>query len=189
VDRRVRAQVWIAGVLPLLIAATPVELTVHVAVGADGAPVADDAWIDAELATASARLGGADAGVRFARVPGATDGVPADIATVADRDALRAQDADDGTVHVFVAARVADKDKDGVVGGVTWHKGRHRYILLSRGDARDDTLAHELGHFFGLPHAALAGNLMTPHRAPDGTLTDDQLAIVRRRIAAFTTRR
>jgi hypothetical protein len=163
--------------------ALAVVLTVHVAAGADG-PIADDAWLDHEVATATERLGGAE----ISRTAGGADGVPDAIATVDDRDALAAMADDDGTVHVFVVERVADKDKDGVIGGVTWVHGRRRYIIVSHTDGREDTLAHELGHFFGLSHTSDPHDLMTPAREPGGTLTDAQLTIVRRHLAAFTRR-
>ena len=162
--------------------ALAVVLTVHVAADAK----ADDAWLDAEVATAVERLG--PAGADFTRAPGAADGVPSAIATVDDRDALAALVADDGTVHVFVVATLADKDKDGPIGGVTWAHGRRRYIIVSHDDGKPDTLAHELGHFFGLSHTTDPHDLMTSDRAPGGTLTEAQRAIVRRRYAAFTRR-
>ena len=104
------------------------------------------------------------------------------------RDALAPLAAADGTVHVFIVEKLADKDKDGVIGGVTWLHGRHRYIIVSRDDGKEDTLAHELGHFFGLSHTTDPHDLMTSDRERGGTLTDEQLAIVRRRYAAFTRR-
>jgi hypothetical protein len=159
-----------------------VVLTIHVASGAG----ADDAWIDRQVATAGERLGGA--GADFTRASGTADGVADDIATTDDRDSLAPLAAADGTVHVFVVEKVADKDKDGVIGGVTWMHGRRRYIIVSHDDAKDDTLAHELGHFFGLSHTTDPHDLMTSDRAPGGTLTDAQLTIVRRRYAAFTRR-
>ena len=169
-----------AVLLPLLTGAAPVELTVHV-VADHGAPIADDAWLDTELAAAVERLGAA-----VTRSAGPAPG-PATVATVEDRDALAAAVTDDRTVHVFVVRRVADKDRAGaVIGGVTWQHAHRRYIIVSRDDARDDTLAHELGHFFGLGHTRAADNLMTPLRDPGGRLTDAQRAIVHRRIAAFT---
>ena len=159
-----------------------VVLTIHVAAGAQ----ADEKWIDAEVATAGERLGAA--GADFTRAAGTADGVMAAIATTDDRDALASLASDDGTVHVFVVATLADKDSDGVIGGVTWMHGRRRYIIVSHDDGKPDTLAHELGHFFGLSHTTDPHDLMTSDRAPGGTLTDAQLATVRRRYAAFTRR-
>ena len=159
--------------------ALAVVVTVHVATG-----ISDDPWIDHELDVAHARL---DAD--FTRASGPGDALPSAIATVADRDALAPLAPNDGTVHVFVVATLADKDKDGgVIGGVTWPHAKRRYIIVSHDDAREDTLAHELGHFFGLSHTTDAHDLMTPLREPGGTLTGDQLAIVHKRIAAFTRR-
>jgi Metallo-peptidase family M12 len=181
VNRSVRALAVLA--LPLLVAATPVTVTVHVAAGADGAPVADAAWVAAQVAAANDRLG--PAGAEVTAAAGAPDGVAADIATVADRDALAALAPDDGTVHVFVVATLADKDKDGVIGGVTWRAHGRRYLIVSAAHAHDDTLAHELGHFFGLAHTTATDDLMTPGRDLGGRLTEAQLRTVRRRLAAW----
>lgn len=172
---------------------TSITLTVHVATTA-GTAVSDDAWIADEIATATARF--TDADVAFTRADGAADGVPADVATVADRDALAALAPDDGTVHVFVVDKLANKDAEGYINGVTWRyagakralRGR-RYIVLARGDALVDTLAHELGHMFGLSHTDEPTNLMmAPGRDDGATFDADQLATVARKAAAFAKR-
>jgi Metallo-peptidase family M12 len=178
------APLVLALALPLLAAAIPVELTVHVAVGTDGAPVATAAWVADEVEAAGERLG--PTGAAFTAAAGDATVLPAAITSVAQRDDLVALVPDDGTVHVFVVARIADKDKaGGEIGGVTWRYHGRRYILISATGARVDTLAHELGHFFGLPHTTAADNLMTPQRAPGGTLTAAQRRTVGRRLAAW----
>jgi hypothetical protein len=96
-----------------------------------------------------------------------------------------------------VVDRAADKDKEGDwIGGVHWRYGGkaralrgRRYVILSRQHARDDTLAHELGHFFGLPHSDVDGNLMTPGRGDGGVLDDAQRKTVRRRARTWARRR
>jgi hypothetical protein len=175
-------------------AGTGVTLTVHVAADAAGTAVSDDAWIADEVATATARF--TDADVTFSRADGAADGVPAEVATVADRDALAQLAPDDGTVHVFVVSRLANKDAEGFINGVTWRyaggkrglRGR-RYIVIARADALVDTLAHELGHMFGLSHTDEPTNLMmAPGRNDGATFDAGQVAIIGRKAAAFARR-
>ena len=73
-----------------------------------------------------------------------------------------------GCIEVFIVASAGDVDReDEEVAGVHWrylgpskeNRGR-RYIILSGGAARPDTLAHELGHWFGLGHVRDTANLM-----------------------------
>jgi len=172
---------------------TAITLTVHVATTA-GQAVSDDSWIADEIATATARFTAAD--VTFSRADGAADGVPAEVATVADRDALAALAPDDGTVHVFVVDKLANKDAEGYINGVTWRyaggkrtlRGR-RYIVIARGDALVDTLAHELGHMFGLSHTDEPTNLMmAPGRDDGATFDADQIATVARKARSWAAR-
>ncbi len=153
------------------------QLVIHVAAG-------DEAWVDDAVATASDRLDH-----ELTWTAGPTDDVPTEILTVAARDALAALD-DGDAVHVFVVARVADKDEAGAwLGGVTWRASGHRYVIVAHDDARPDTLAHELGHFFGLRHQTAEDNLMTaPGRVDGARLTERQRKTVRRKIAAWLKR-
>src|SRR5262249_13480198 len=81
-----------------------IVLTLHVAASDNGAAVADDAWIGGEVAVAGDKLEGA--GATFSQATGSARGEPADVDSVADRDGLAALADDDGTVHVFVVARL-----------------------------------------------------------------------------------
>lgn len=187
----------LAALLPVLAAATPIELAVHVAIGDDGAAVADTAWVDAQVTTAAEHLSGADVALTWRDAGDA--GIAASIITVADRDAL-AEDADsDGAVHVFVVASLADKDvEDAWLNGVHWRysgdrrglRGR-RYVILSRETGWSSTLAHELGHFFGLPHTETPDGLMTTggkRSSATPTLDAKQLERVSARARAWARR-
>jgi hypothetical protein len=190
--RLIHAAVVVVAALavPARVAATPVELAIHVAADADATPAVDQAWLEAALAAANERLG--PAAVAFSTTPASGDGVPIDVDTVDQRDALAAH-ATGTALHVFVVRRLADKDKSGDwINGVTWRyrgtdralRGR-RYIVVGK-DALVDTLAHELGHFFGLAHTTDPANLMTaPGREPGAILDDEQLQRVRSRAAAW----
>lgn len=93
------------------------------------------------------------------------------IAGRSGRDALAlAVPQTPGTIDVFVVASVGDVDDPRKeVAGVHWrylglskgNRGR-RYIILSANAADSDTLAHELGHWFGLVHVKDPANLMCP---------------------------
>jgi hypothetical protein len=177
----------LASSLPLLLAASPVQVAVTIATS-DGEAVTDAAWMDARLAQADGLF--ARAKLRFERVATTTAAVAdsgGDIMTVAQRHALAAHAPTDGRVHVFVVDKLADKDrKGGLISGVHWHyaggkrawRGR-RYIILSRWSAID-TLAHELGHFFGLPHTTKKQNtLMTsPGRIAGAVFSARQIRII-----------
>jgi hypothetical protein len=187
----------IAAALPLLMASTPIELAVHVALDADGAPIADAAWIDAQVQSAAGHLGDADIALTWHDA--GDGGIAGDVITVADRNALATAAADGASVPVFVVPRLADKDvEDGWLNGVHWRYGGddedlrgRRYVILSHETRWSSTLAHELGHFFGLAHTENADGLMTTRakRSSDApTLDGKQLRRVKARAKAWARR-
>jgi hypothetical protein len=82
--------------------------------------------------------------------------------TRVDRSALASQVKMDGTVTVLVVPRVRDLDVPSYdLKGVHWKAAGRRWIYLTA-SAKPPVLAHELAHYFGLPHDPAGGNLMTP---------------------------
>jgi len=140
-------------------------LLVRVATEA-GQPVVGPAWVTARVAEADALLGAEGVHVREAARE-ALDSPHARLETRADRDAL-ARMARPGVVNVFVVALLRDVD-DGVTlrRGVHWRLGVEtgaRIVILSA-LAGEGVLAHELGHYLGLPHTAIADDVMSYVRA------------------------
>jgi hypothetical protein len=86
----------------------------------------------------------------------------AHIATPRDRDDLAVDRLGSEVIHAFIVRRLDDVDRDGqIIRGVTWRtrKDERKYIIVSIA-APDRVLAHELGHFFGLPHSTAAISIM-----------------------------
>lgn len=132
-------------------------LQLHVAVGDDG-PVATPDWVVRQLASANRHF--AAIGVAF-QVEGVV-ALPASAARIedaAERTQLGRLVA--GTViDVFVTAQLDDIDKsDGIIYGVTWPTAGKKFVIVST-MAWERTLAHELGHVFGLPHSTYAISIM-----------------------------
>ncbi len=140
----------------------PVPISVAVA-AVDGVPVKDGAWIEERMAE-TARLYN-PLGIYF-RKPEVRP-LPerhAALETREDRDALGGL-LKKGFVNVFVVATLRDvDDKESLIMGVHWAPAgdlsRHFVILAAR--ASKTTLAHELGHYFGLAHK---------HHIPDNLMS------------------
>lgn len=158
---------------------------------ADGAPVVGTAFVDAQLARTRELF--ASHGVSFVEV-GTRDAVDARFAapvTRADRDAFAALLVR-GSIDVFFVASLRDVDdprQDRM--GVTWRKLSdlsRKYVIVSAA-AGPTTLAHELGHYLGLPHVAQRNNLMSYDR-DGGTvfLEAPQGATMRRTARALIAR-
>jgi len=162
-----------------------IGIKLHVAVDGQGA-VAQADWIARQLASADRHF--APLGVGF-QITG-TDALPEAAARIEDaRERTQLARRVAGTViDVFVTAQLDDIDKqDGVIYGVTWPAGGKKFVIVST-MAWERTLAHELGHVFGLPHSSHAISIMnkTERKEPpveQRTFHPDELAAMRGQLA------
>jgi hypothetical protein len=136
------------------------EIVTHVVHKGD-TPVVEAAWVDAQIAHANRLFEPVDVG--FFR-QGNFKTLAASYAstnTRSQRDSIGAP-WKPGAIHVFIVEHLANVDDPGEINGVHWRnraRRSERWILLSS-IAWDLTLAHELGHFFGLPHSAYPVSIM-----------------------------
>lgn len=134
-------------------------LRLHVARNADGAMVVEPAWIAAQLAMAHRQFVPLDTSFQVISI----DFLPVSAARLEDRaqrNAL-AKQVSPPAIDVFFTGYLADVDKkDAFAYGVTWRTKDERKFIIISGMGRDRTLAHELGHFFGLPHSTYAISIM-----------------------------
>ncbi|CAN5863056.1 hypothetical protein BH11MYX3_BH11MYX3_24540 [soil metagenome] len=142
-------------------------LRLHVARTEDGGAVVEPAWIAAQIAMANHHFEPIETSFQVAGV----DFLPADAARVEDRAERSAFASRTGgtVIDVFFTGYLADVDKPGAfIRGVTWHIGEERRLIILSAVAPERTLAHELGHFFGLPHSKYAISIMnkTPRDEP-----------------------
>lgn len=158
-----------------------VEIRLHVA-ATDAGLVASAAWIHAQLATANRQF--APLGVSFQLAGGALlPAAAAHLRTRADRSALGAH-LGGPVIHVFITGQLDNVDEPTVpVHGVAWRKGARKYLIVSA-SARDLVLAHELGHFFGLPHSTYAISIMNKTRRDEPpiearTFADEEITRMR----------
>ena len=141
----------------------------HVTV-VEGDPVAPPAWVAAQLSEANRLFAPLGVGFELDDVK-SNDARWADVSTRLQRDQLGRRPRKAGVVHVFVVGRLEDVDVAGEeIRGVHWRDRadtNERWIILSAiGSHR--VLAHELGHFFGLPHSSHRASIMNkkPREVP-----------------------
>jgi hypothetical protein len=150
----------------------------------DGSPVRDTAWVDAQIAEAARlyeplgiplrKASSRPLGERFARIE-----------TRADRDAL-ATALEARRINVMIVASLRDVDDPSLYRmGVHWrHRatpGKH-YVIVAA-SARATTLAHEIGHYFGLGHSDVPDNVMSYDRTGGPVFFDDAQAAKMRAFA------
>jgi len=117
-------------------------------------------WIEAHVQAATALL--APHAIRITAVTEPFTPALCQLLTRADRDAFAGEVTMDGAITVLVVPRVRDLQLPTYdLKGVHWRARGRRWIFLTAG-ARPPVLAHELAHYFGLPHDRAGGNLMTP---------------------------
>jgi hypothetical protein len=165
-----------------------VELAIHVVEEA-GADVQTPQWVAQQVREANRLFAPIDVGFRVGSAK-VVDAGFADVQTRLDRDRLGRHEHSRGVVHVFVVRRLADVDVEGeVIRGVHWRdraETSRRWIILSS-IASPMVLAHELGHFFGLPHTTHRESIMnkSPHLDPPWPLRTfpkaEQAIMARRR--------
>ena len=161
-------------------------LALHIAIGEHG-PVAMADWVTAQLAQVNKHFATLDVGFEIASAaPLAASAVR--VEDRRERDALGATIAG-AVVDVFVIQQLDDIDKAGAIAwGVTWPgRGGRKFIIIST-QAWERTLAHELGHVFGLPHSTYPISIMNKTQRDDPpperrTFADEEIAAMRPQLA------
>ena len=167
-------------------------LAVHVVTSdgtPQGKPVQTPLWLYEHIAHANRLFAVISVGFEVASV----DTLPAevgDVQTRKDRDRLGRDVFSPSVVHVFVVERLADVDVAGeVIRGVHWRyrpDTTKRWIILSS-IGKPTVMAHELGHFFGLPHSTYAVSIMNKRPRdlpwPDRVFAKPEVEIMRTRTA------
>lgn len=90
----------------------------------------------------------------------------------------------DKKIHVFFVYDIKDKTetKKSIVVGIMCENGTKKYITISK-ESSQTTLAHEIGHYFGLGHINNKKNIMDQDRTKDHySFTHRQIKKIRRNV-------
>jgi hypothetical protein len=159
-------------------------LEIHIAGTSRGLVVTPE-WLGKQEAAANRHFAALDVGFEVVAI----DALPASnvhIETRGDRDGLATDRLGGKLIQVFIVGQLDDVDQENAIAyGVTWHtrKDDRKYIIVSN-LALERTLAHELGHFFGLPHSTYAISIMNKSDrkeppAEQRTFADEEVAAMR----------
>lgn len=134
----------------------------------DGVDVRQDTWLASQVARANARF--ARFGVQFEvheRV--AID--PSHLVIETRRELEEMEPLiDRRQIDVFLVRHVVREYPD-IIGICVPARGGGHYVALEIGE-QDQVLAHELGHYFGLVHTEVRGNLMYRRAGSDQQMFD-----------------
>ena len=151
-------------------------VALHVVVR-DGQPVRSPAWVAEQVSQANRHFAPIGVGfevIRATALPSTAD----HIESRSDRDGLGRERFQRGPVNLFVVGQLDNVDDPGVIRGVHWRlrsDARKRWIIMSQ-TASSYVFAHELGHFFGLPHSRYPISIMNKQPRADPPWTQRTFA-------------
>jgi hypothetical protein len=137
--------------------ATCIGLRLHVQVNEAG-PIATADWVARQVTTANTHFAPIDVAFEIVGI----EPLPASYERVEDKEERHslAPLVKGKVIDVFITGHLDDIDKPGEMAfGVTWHARDRKFVILST-QAWERTLAHELGHVFGLPHSKYPISIM-----------------------------
>ena len=152
-----------------------------------GGPVQTPSWIAKQIAHANRLFEPVEVAFELADVHFVSS-TWAHVHSRLDRDRLGRRERTPGRIHVFMVRQLDDVDIEGnLLYGVHWRDRAdtaHRWIIVSARDSSSTVLAHEMGHYFGLPHSSYDVSVMNkqPRQVPswpDRIFADPELAKAR----------
>jgi hypothetical protein len=153
----------------------------------DGAPVVSREWLEQQVSSANEIFRLSSVQFTLERIR-PLDAAHARLEDRADRHALGAF-VERSAINCFIVASLRDVDDPSLYRrGVHWRArghGPNKHFVIVSAVSGPTVLAHELGHFFGNPHSATTGNIMSYDRGEVPPFFDEAQ---NRRIATFARR-
>lgn len=159
----------------------------------DGAAVQTPEWIAGQFDRANLLFAPISVGFYLKEVAPLSS-EKAEIITRSDRNVLGRKLFSRGVIHVFLVEKLADVDEtDKWLNGVHWRdqSNREKRWVILASTAWSLTMAHEFGHFFGLPHSTYNESIMnkTPRETPapeDRIFAEKETAIMTKQAKAMS---